>query len=384
MIKVLFVDDEQRLLSGLRRSLRDMRDEWDMHFCLSPYEALDAVRNEPFDVVVSDMRMPGMDGAELLAQVKEIRPESVRIILSGASDSAKIFRSMSVTHRYLDKPCDLERLKDAIRLSREDALAFVDGESAAPLLPRIDHLPAIPRVYQEVMRLLEDPDSTADKIGDVIEGEPALSSKLLQVVNSAAFGFSRPVEHVARAVALVGLDRVKQLLLALELFEQLRGVVDAQALERSWKHSARTLTLARRFAETLSGQPSTLEVACSAAVLHEAGRLVLAVNFGKGHDPAAEQIDAKELDRQHGRIGARLFSLWGLPASIIDCVEFHARPGEFGESIPPALCVVHAACRLADTPDSDAVDLDALARAGLADRLSGWRDIARETSGAPE
>ena len=79
---VVFVDDDQRILDGLRRSLRTRRQEWDLHFCTSGRQALQQLADAPCDVVVSDMRMPGMDGAELLSHVSRVAPGALRVLLS--------------------------------------------------------------------------------------------------------------------------------------------------------------------------------------------------------------------------------------------------------------------------------------------------------------
>ena len=86
MKRILFVDDEQRILDGLRRLLRDKRAEWEMVFVDGGSKALEQLRASPFDIVITDMRMPGMDGATLLTHVKEEFPDVVRLVLSGCSD----------------------------------------------------------------------------------------------------------------------------------------------------------------------------------------------------------------------------------------------------------------------------------------------------------
>ena len=111
---ILFVDDEPKILQGIRRMLRNMRHEWELSFAENGEEALDVISQKTFDVVVSDMRMPGMDGAQLLEEVRKCYPDIVRIILSGHSDKEMILKSTRPTHQYLSKPCDAEKSKDTI------------------------------------------------------------------------------------------------------------------------------------------------------------------------------------------------------------------------------------------------------------------------------
>ena len=111
---LLFVDDEPMVLKGLQRSLRSMRREWAMTFVNSGAEALAVMRAQTVDVVVSDMRMPEMDGAQLLGCVKQEHPQVVRIILSGQLDREMILKSVRLAHQHLSKPCDAALLKDAL------------------------------------------------------------------------------------------------------------------------------------------------------------------------------------------------------------------------------------------------------------------------------
>ena len=109
MKSILFVDDEQQILDGLKDLLRKQRKQWSMVFALGGQAALDELTQRPFDVVVSDMRMPGIDGATLLTRVKEMYPASARIILSGHADRDSIVRALPVAHQFLNRPCDATR-----------------------------------------------------------------------------------------------------------------------------------------------------------------------------------------------------------------------------------------------------------------------------------
>jgi len=111
--RVLFVDDEPRILDGRRRMLRSMRHEWKMSFAETGQEALAILANQPFDVVVVDMRMPGMDGVQLLSEVRK-RHQIIRIVLSGTADREAILRAVGLAHQYLSKPCDAETLKSVL------------------------------------------------------------------------------------------------------------------------------------------------------------------------------------------------------------------------------------------------------------------------------
>src|SRR5271166_7105540 len=111
MKRILFVDDEVKILDGIQRMLRADRFRWDMHFVLGGEAALQACEASSFDVVISDMRMPGMDGATLLGHIRDRFPNTARIILSGYSEVALVARSVHVAHRFLTKPCNAAELQ---------------------------------------------------------------------------------------------------------------------------------------------------------------------------------------------------------------------------------------------------------------------------------
>ncbi len=111
---LLFVDDEPQILSGLKRSLRSQRKTWNMSFALGGLEAMKLVEEKYFDAVISDMRMPQMDGATLLRKIKETSPSTRRIVLSGYSKHEKEIQDNGYSHRYLKKPCSTTELMNTL------------------------------------------------------------------------------------------------------------------------------------------------------------------------------------------------------------------------------------------------------------------------------
>src|ERR1039457_5287307 len=100
MKNLLFVDDEPRVLQGLQRQLRVMREEWQMDFVESGLKAIEFLARTPVDVLVTDMIMPGMDGAQLLTAVMKRYPNTVRLVLSGHADREAVLRLVGAAHQY--------------------------------------------------------------------------------------------------------------------------------------------------------------------------------------------------------------------------------------------------------------------------------------------
>src|ERR1017187_10087736 len=149
MRNILFVDDEPRVLQGLQRKLRVMREEWQMDFVESGPKALEFLATSPVDVLVTDMMRPGMDGAQLLTEVMKRHPDTIRIVLSGHADREAILRLLGPGDQYLSKPCDAEELRNAI--TRAFALRdLLSNQRLKQLATRIKSLPTMPALYAQL------------------------------------------------------------------------------------------------------------------------------------------------------------------------------------------------------------------------------------------
>jgi HD-like signal output (HDOD) protein len=394
MKHLLFVDDEPRLLDGLRRTLRPMREEWHMAFVESGEAALQALAKGPVDVVVTDMRMPGMDGAQLLAEVRTRSPSVVRIVLTGQSDKEATLRSVGQTHQCLSKPCVAEELQHTIR--RALALRETLGsESVRVVVGRIDALPSLPTVYTDLVSEIESPTSSMESVAKIIARDMAMTTKVLQLVNSAFFGLPRTISHPAQAIGLLGLDTVKSLVLGVQVFSAFRGEPYVLGMiEKLWTHSVATGHLARAIAQSEQAPPHLVEIAFTAGLLHDIGVLVLAANLGESYQKILQAagssetplsvIEREQLGATHAEVGAYLLGLWGLGDGIVEAVAFHHAPTQCLHRAFGPLTAVHVASGLDQDTDAHSgperpsvVDGDYLASLGLADRLPHWRELGR-------
>jgi HD-like signal output (HDOD) protein len=387
--RILFVDDEQSVLDGLQRMLRPLRSEWDMSFVDSGAKALALMAENAFDVVIADMRMPGMDGAKLLFEVRRQHPETVRVVLSGEADSEAVLRAVPVAHQYLAKPCDAAALKAAIarvgtlqNLLADDALRSVVG--------RLEALPARPEVYTEISALLVDPEATAARVAERLESEPMLAAKLLQLVNSAFFGVSRRVSDLVEAVQLLGLDRVRDLVLSLEAFRVPPdcGEFARKLLATLQDRSLRCAVLARAIHPAREPAASNT---FAGALLHDIGLGVCATHLSGPLEAAFERVrregipliaaERAEYRVSHAEIGAYLLGIWNLPSALAEAAAFHHEPERETSGRPCALTWVHAAsalvaeCEGGELPLGPALDTAYLDRLGLSGSVGAWRSI---------
>ncbi|MCO6437269.1 MAG: HDOD domain-containing protein [Phycisphaerae bacterium] len=387
---ILFVDDEPRILDGLRRMLRGMRDTWDMHFVESGEAAIDRLRMHPFDVVVSDMRMPGMDGALLLNEVRETYPHIVRIILSGHSDNEMILRSVGPAHQYLAKPCDPDRLRQCVE--RAIALrAVVHNDKLERTIGGIESLPSLPTQYVQVQEELSSPEPSICRLGKIIEQDVGMTSKVLQLVNSAFFGLRHEVSSAAEAVKLLGLDIVGSLILTMHVFRQFDGARSAGiAIERVTAHSLGVATFARAICRSEEAEKTLMSHAFLGGLLHDAGKLILANCHPGEYELVLQRHGEKpdiELERTifgvtHAEAGAYLLGLWGLPDALVEAVAFHHTPSSTPLSDFAPLTAVHVANALEHRGEDDdeleeVVDIEHLVRLNLNHRLPDWEQACQ-------
>lgn len=393
--KILFVDDEPNILSGLKRMLRSQRNEWDMQFAEGGKAALEVMANEAFDAVISDMRMPGMDGAQLLEEVKKLYPESVRFVLSGHSDQELVMRSVGPSHQYLSKPCEPELLVATLA----DAFALREvlaSDSLRKLVAGMTSLPSLPTIYARLVEKMQDEDSSIKEVGAIVEEDPAISAKILQLVNSAYFGLGRQVSSPAEAANFLGMDVIKGLVMSEGVFSQFDpATVKALSLDKQRSVSLQVSSIARKIAREEEASQVELDQAFLGGLLHDIGTLVLASNateeYTRARDMAKEQeISISEAEVEvfgttHAEVGAYMLGLWGIDDTVVSAVAYHHHPENSpGTTFSPLVAVYVASVgvenMLSDSPQefSEALNMEYLEKIGMTDRIDDWNTLCVE------
>jgi HD-like signal output (HDOD) protein len=385
--RILFVDDDASVLDAFKNILRKRRNEWDMVFVVGGLAALAELEKGAFDVVVTDMRMPGMDGAALLTRVRDAYPATARIVLSGQADRDAIVRALPVTHQFLNKPCDAATLRDVVERTC-NLQALLQNDATRSVTGKLNHLPSPPATYLRLTEAMADPNVSSKAIGAIVEEDPAMSAKVLQLVNSAYFGLSRTATSVAQAVTYLGMELLRALTLSAHVFSSGEGAgLSRTTLDEIQRSSLATATVAKRMLK----QRELADEAFTAGVVHDVGRIVLALAMPEalreiGELAAAGERTTHELEQErlgvtHAEAGAYLLGVWGLPFSIVETTAFHHQPSGAGIATPDVLAAVH----LADAVVASAtrarglsVDLPFLERAGLAGELEAWQAAATD------
>ncbi len=388
MNRILFVDDEPAVLDGLRNMLRRQRMHWDMVFVASGSAALDELARGSFDIVISDMRMPRMDGAELLQRVRAEHPATMRVVLSGHAERDAVFAALPVAHQFLAKPCEPQRLQHLIERSCR-SIALLPRGSLRETIGALDHLPSCTQAREELECALARTEPDLREVAAIVAGDLAMSAKALQLGNSGYFGIGRPITSVGEAVTFLGTDLLRVLMRGAQgtgrLEESVGGCPGLEVLQRQ------SAQLARAIAGLLAGDELAAQ-ASATALVHGVGEVLLAVGFRDAYTVAAQKagcsdapphvVQARLLGVSHAQAGAFLMGVWGLPERIVDAVAWHHQP----ERAVPGDCRLTAALHAADallmhrgdTDAGDVLDHAFLERAGLPLPLHRWRALAAE------
>lgn len=394
--RILFVDDEPLILEMLELTVATMKGDWEARFASSGEKALALMEREPFDLVVSDMRMPGMNGAQLLNEVMRRYPGTSRIILSGYADKEEVLRCVGATHQFLTKPCEIPTVESTLRRIR-GLRERIHSPEIQQIVTKKNSLPSVPKVYFELLKVLQNPACSTQQIGDVVATDPGLTARVLQMVNSAFFGYAVEVSSASEAVMRLGVGTIRSLALTAHLFTVFEAVESENwSVEDVWCHSVRVGQWAQRIAE-LEGQDSHwAEQAFTAGVLHDVGKLILLDNLStqylelvtharKQRQPLSE-LEQEVLGATHADVGAYLLDLWGLPAPLVEAVALHHEPGRTGALAFAPLTAVHVADALEkaahgpqDPQASPALDSLYLDQLSLGSKISSWREKLADT-----
>ena len=393
MKKILFVDDEPAVLAGLEDLLHGFTHCWDMKFICGGEDAISAMNQADYDVVVSDIRMPGVDGLEVLEHAKDNHPTATRIALTGYTDDKSTIKLTRLAQRYLRKPCSMEDLDEAI--SRDCGLieAF-DNAVVKELAGKAGRLPGTSSSHNDLLELLDTNNSSVKEITNIVEKDVALTAKVLQLVNSSFFRRQRSIDSASEAVSYLGADTLRSLVLANQMFEMTKGLPKLLGFDPALLqgHCVLTSTIARELVPD-NEQSAT---AFTAGLLHDVGKIIIAlekpelipalVGDTNGHENSwvNQESERDILGCTHAELGGCFLNIWGLPTPIVEAVTFHDNPACVFSKQFDAVGIVHVSNYLAhwsvDSTDDMRIhtklNRDYLENKGVIEQLGTWQTQA--------
>ncbi|MBN2795223.1 MAG: HDOD domain-containing protein [Clostridia bacterium] len=343
---VVFVDDEEFILRSLKRLFK--REVYNTVFFEHAKDVIHYLDNNPVDLLVTDIRMPDMDGYQLLSVVKEKHPKVLRIALSGYTESKMIYNLIekNIAKLFIFKPWDSTELKNTITniLEFEDILK---SKNLLELINNLDSLPALPESYLKINELIER-DSDINAIGKLISQDQAIVLKILKLANSAFYG--RRTGDLNEAIMGIGLNNLKNIILGNAIFKGPKAI--EKKLEEVWQHSVRTNRFVHMIYEHYLDK-KVPSIFGSVGLLHDIGKVIFTIYF----DQTYTDLTTKNYENEgsivseeretfkvtHQEIGAYLLNWWQLPFAYVESALYHHRPSFQGIINKELVYVVHLA-----------------------------------------
>ncbi|MFH1843874.1 MAG: HDOD domain-containing protein [bacterium] len=194
-------------------------------------------------------------------------------------------------------------------------------------------IPTLPIIYQELFKLMQDPNVTIADLADIISNDQALTAKLLRLVNSAYYGYQREIQTISRALVVLGFRAIRNAALALSIFDQFSGEESDSHLNivKFWEHSVTVASICKVLAEKVT--PNLAEEAFVIGLLHDTGKLIMKKYFPADFDTLTHHLAADEkcwiegekelFPVNHATIGKTVFRAWDFPASVVEAIQFH-------------------------------------------------------------
>lgn len=326
--RILFLDDEELILKSLKRLFG--RSEYDCTYMNNPVKTLEHLKYSRYDLVVSDIRMPEMDGYEFLKTIKKIYPETVRIALSGFSDNDTVLKLVNenISRIYLFKPWDNNELLAVVRKVFKMREIFSD-RAITHFISNIDELPTLPSVYFEVTDLIVK-NASVSRISKIIEEDQTLTSKILRIANSAFYG--RKIASINDAIMNIGLNNIKNIILSATIIEESDKL---KYRDKLWEHASFSNVILSQIYEELLLKKIP-KMYSSVGLLHDIGKLAfymfntseyegLICEAEKGVTHLSN-LEESLFGLNHEVLGAYLMDWWELPVSCVEASLYHRDP----------------------------------------------------------
>ena len=375
MTSVLFVDDQAEVLAELERGLRPQAPTWDMEFAVGGHAALTILEHRPFDVVVSDTAMADVGGAELLRWIRVQQPSTVRIVLASQSGSTSLRRSLAVAHQSLTKPCDPALLVSAVEQVGR-VLARITDAKVLAAIGGLDRLPSPSSSVLGLGRLFEEDPVDIDRVAALVRTDIAMTTKILQLVNSAFFGLPRTITDPREAIAYLGLDALRDTAVSAALFQSFQ---DMPAVTRFAEQVQLIGTcradMAFSLARIAGHKVASAREVWLAAFLADIGAVALVAAHPDRADAVLAHVDPERREQNPdsreviSAVGAYLLSVWGLPHTLVESVALSAELPRTSHSTAAGFTWLASQLMFDDPAIVDAIGIDQLAALGLRPEL---------------
>ena len=385
--RILVIDDEIDCLDQIKASLSSKEDQWILEYSNNPQQALESIISNPPSIVICDYHMPQMNGAELLRKAEKAHPFIHRFIVANRDEIGVLEDGIGSSFHFLPKPCPANRLLTEIQrcLSIE---AWLGKPQIKNIVGTLGELPSLPSLYIKIVDTLNDDDVSIEKVGKAISNDITISAKILKIVNSSFFGFDETISDITQAVSVLGIETVKNLVLAIQVFSDTQGGEQKIQTDQLWHHSMSVAVGAKNLMMYETGTSKLAEGAYTSGLFHDIGKLIMQRAAPDAYKSAQEFAELKKIPAweaengilgcNHAEAGAYLLARWGLPIEAVESAVFHHEPVNSSGSSFSAMASVYVANRILSqkhTPPGSGYECPFISELGKADQWPKWNRL---------
>ena len=325
-LSILIVNDDPNLITGLKSNFSLQKRDWNLIFVGEETEAVSKLEIEKIDVIIADISLHRLDGTKLLKKVKDKYPHIIRIVLSGYANDHLALRHSRIVHQSIAKPTTPESIINTIEKANKLRNHLHDSELLS-LINTIDVLPSLPEIYLKLEEEINAKSSSIEKLGNIISTDPAITTKILHLANSAFFGLPQRISNITQALNFLGINIIQNLVLTIKLFKALdTRTPNAAIYQNLWNHSNKVAFMAKQLANSVNLSKTDNEDTYLGGLLHDIGKIILLEKIEGikiGADLSFKEYEDRFTNITHADIGAYLLGLWGIPDSIVEAVAYH-------------------------------------------------------------
>ena len=392
MKRILLVNGDGSTLRELRAELSALTADWELHEVTGGTAALASLAATPADAVIADFLLADMTGEQLLGQVLKQFPATHRLVLADPGDLDSLLRCVGGMHQFIIKPCTAARLHTVLQRAF-DLDVWLPNQTVRQIVGRVPRLPSIADSYNAAVRDAQRDDATPESLGHLIGRDPAMTAKMLQLANSAAYGDPTDDFDPVEAVREIGIANSRACLLLAHTWSNFAPLEQSGfAMSSLWTHANEVSQLAAWLAKCEGASAIVTGMSATAGLLHDIGKLALAANLpepflrtltlAKDRGISTSQAEQEIFGATHGEVGGCLLGLWGLPVAVVEAVALHHNPACFSGKMFSPLTAVHVANALLHAESAEhlraTVDCDYLGALGLEGKITAWWNGSRE------
>ena len=324
--RIMFVDDDPMLLASTRRQLLPKLHDYELVFCSGGRMALEQAAFDPPAIVFSDVRMPEMDGPELLKEFSISYPDTIRFALTGQSHEEQFDRTCSVAHQIFSKPFETEKIRTIIENLMLLRQSFEGAKIHSGLNKPLADFPDLGNI-SEILHQLNSPEMSIEKVANVVEQDFTTKAHLLSIANSSFVAPVHPIASTSQAIMLLGTSMVKAIYLTVQANRIADGRACAKhALQSCLDYGLKLSFTIQKLARKRNMDPDLRECAIMSGMLQKFGRILFTLHGDDDYCELGYQLQDKEEELvaieselfhvPHEIAGAYVLLLWGMDPRV--------------------------------------------------------------------